>query len=92
MKTTLDQLKVIRVNAIEFNAIFGHEYSFLSYCGSISFEVGDSVVIRQYSVTEDVFSGLEIQRYVIEVTDRYSLYSDDYSCRLKLSPFRRHSF
>jgi hypothetical protein len=72
---------------MEFDKICGHDQAYLDYCGGIPFEIGDRVLIRQYSITEDVFTGFEVSRFIVDVTNRFALHSDDYSCRLKLSPF-----
>jgi hypothetical protein len=87
MITTTDKLRVIRVNAMEFDQICGQDSSYLNYCGCQQFEIGDRVMIRQFSVNKDEFTGFEVSRYIIDITNRFALQSDDYSCRLRLSPF-----
>jgi hypothetical protein len=79
--------RVVKVNAIEFESICGHDSSYLHYCGNLHFDVGDQVCIRHCSVGMELFSGMQVSRYVTEVSNRYALQSDDYACLLRLSPF-----
>jgi len=87
MSEVIPGIEIIRVNAIEFDAICGHDSSYVYYCGHFEFKIGDRVLIRQYSVNKDEYTGSEVSRFIVDITNRFALQSDDYSCRLRLSPF-----
>jgi len=84
---TIDHSKVIGVNAIEYNSIIGQDNSYIDYCGYQEFSLNERVIIKCTRIDTSKTVGQPIIRYIVNITNRFALQSDDYSCRLSLSPF-----
>ena len=84
---SIDHSKVISVNALEYNSVIGRDSSYIDYCGYQEFSANERVIIKCTRMDSGQTVDLPIIRYIVGITNRYALQSDDYTCRLSLSPF-----
>jgi hypothetical protein len=81
-------MKTIKINAIQFAEILGHESYSLLLCTDTFYYPGDEVKLIVYSVNDNVPTGAEIKRFVVDVLYLGLSREEDTYLKLLLSALR----
>jgi hypothetical protein len=81
-------MKTIQINAIQFAEILGHESSSLMLSTEDLYFPGDEVVLKVYSVNDNMPTGAELKRFITDVELIGYLKDEPYLFELRLSALR----
>lgn len=81
-------MKTIKINAIQFSDIIGHETCSILLCEEPIYYPGDEVEVVVYSINDNVPTGAKLKRFVVDVEYLSVSRDEDSYFRIKLSALR----